>query len=111
MSSRMSEMSGQNPFTLSFGRKPEQYIARLVQTEEIVQDFLQDRPSSQVYMITGVRGSGKTVAGKGAAGVFASQIRGVCFIQDVRGINFRGRCMGTILLFSSCRLRKQRQSV
>lgn len=70
MSSRMSEMSGQNPFTLSFGRKPEQYIARLVQTEEIVQDFLQDRPASQVYMITGVRGSGKTVLMTGIAQEF-----------------------------------------
>lgn len=52
---------GQNPFSLSFGRKPAQYISRLVQTEEIIEDFQQDRPVSQVYMITGVRGAGKTV--------------------------------------------------
>lgn len=50
-----------NPFTLSFGKKPLEYIARLEQTSEITDTFQADIPSNQVYMITGVRGSGKTV--------------------------------------------------
>lgn len=50
-----------NPFTLSFGKKPVQYISRISQTNEIMDKFTAPEPSSQIYMITGVRGSGKTV--------------------------------------------------
>lgn len=50
-----------NPFTLSFGMEPNQYIARFSQTNEIIEAFTAENPSSYVYMITGIRGSGKTV--------------------------------------------------
>lgn len=50
-----------NPFTLSFGKKPLQYVSRISQTREIVAQFNDQTPSNQIYMITGVRGSGKTV--------------------------------------------------
>ena len=50
-----------NPFTLSFGKKPLQYISRISQTNEIIENFNTPTPSNQIYMITGVRGSGKTV--------------------------------------------------
>lgn len=50
-----------NPFTISFGRQPAQFISRPVETNEIIENFEQEPPSSQVYMLTGVRGSGKTV--------------------------------------------------
>ena len=50
-----------NPFTLSFGKRPLQFISRITQTNEIVENFRADTPSNQIYMITGVRGSGKTV--------------------------------------------------
>lgn len=50
-----------NPFTLSFGKSPEEYISRIEQTDEIVGTFCDERPSNQVFMLTGVRGSGKTV--------------------------------------------------
>ncbi len=50
-----------NPFTLSFGKKPSEFISRITQTNQILDDFNSDDPSSQVYMITGVRRSGKTV--------------------------------------------------
>ena len=50
-----------NPYTLLFGRAPEQYIQRAADTEMIIRDFSFDNPTEQVYMITGVRGSGKTV--------------------------------------------------
>lgn len=50
-----------NPFTLSFGKKPLQYISRISQTAEIIDNFNADEPSNHVYMLTGIRGSGKTV--------------------------------------------------
>ncbi len=50
-----------NPFTLTFGQQPTQYISRINQTNEIIETFIDEHPSSQVYMITGIRGSGKTV--------------------------------------------------
>lgn len=50
-----------NPFTLSFGKKPLQYISRISQTNEILENFNAPEPPNQIYMLTGVRGSGKTV--------------------------------------------------
>lgn len=50
-----------NPFNLTFGKEPAQMISRLSQTEEIMDSFTGDNPTQQIYMITGVRGSGKTV--------------------------------------------------
>ena len=50
-----------NPFTLAFGKEPKQYISRITQTNQIIDDFLSELPASPIYMITGVRGSGKTV--------------------------------------------------
>lgn len=50
-----------NPFTLSFGKKPLQYISRITQTAEIIENFTAAEPPNQIYMVTGVRGSGKTV--------------------------------------------------
>ena len=49
-----------NPFTLDFGKKPAQYISRISQTSEIITAFTGEE-SRHVYLITGVRGSGKTV--------------------------------------------------
>lgn len=50
-----------NPFTLSFGKKPLQYVSRISQTQEIIEKFNDTKPTEQIYMITGVRGAGKTV--------------------------------------------------
>ncbi|MDE7249446.1 MAG: ATP-binding protein, partial [Lachnospiraceae bacterium] len=49
-----------NPFTLSFGKKPQQYISRIAQTNEIIENFMAQEPPNQIYMLTGVRGSGQT---------------------------------------------------
>jgi primosomal protein N' len=51
----------QNPFSLSFGKEPISFIEREKQTSEIIGDFSDENPAYQVCMITGVRGSGKTV--------------------------------------------------
>ena len=50
-----------NPYTVSFGKKPKQFIDRSLSTYNILDMFLADEPSNQTYIITGVRGSGKTV--------------------------------------------------
>ena len=51
----------ENPYTLLFGVEPEQVISRLSQSSVIIDSFERDHPVQQVYMITGIRGCGKTV--------------------------------------------------
>ena len=50
-----------NPYSLTFGKQPESYISRLEQTNSIVEAFSGENPVSQAYIVTGIRGSGKTV--------------------------------------------------
>lgn len=50
-----------NPYTLTFGKEPTQQISRLLQTDTIIETFEEDPPSNQVFILSGVRGSGKTV--------------------------------------------------
>lgn len=51
----------QNPFTLTFGKSPLEPVERPVQTNEIIDTFTAEPVNQQMFMITGVRGSGKTV--------------------------------------------------
>ena len=55
-------MKGENPFTLTFGQKPVEFISRTDQIGKIINTFDMENPSNMVYMIAGVRGSGKTVS-------------------------------------------------
>ena len=50
-----------NPFNLTFGKEPSQMISRFSQLNTIMDSFTSDEVSQQIYMITGVRGCGKTV--------------------------------------------------
>ncbi len=50
-----------NPYTLSFGKQPYQSIPRIGEVNEVLEAFLNEPPTHQAYMITGVRGNGKTV--------------------------------------------------
>lgn len=54
-------MKGKNPFTLSFGRVPNEYIVRTNEEETIIDMFAEAPVTDQMYMLLGVRGSGKTV--------------------------------------------------
>ena len=49
-----------NPFNLMFGVLPKSYISRAEQEERVVTTFLNNSYGS-LYLVTGVRGSGKTV--------------------------------------------------
>jgi len=51
-----------NPFSLTFGKEPQSLILRNFQNSEIIEGFKEEPPTFQVCMITGVRGSGKTVS-------------------------------------------------
>lgn len=51
----------QNPFTLTFGKSPLEPVERPVQTKEIIDAFMAEQINQQMFIITGVRGSGKTV--------------------------------------------------
>ena len=62
-----------NPFSLSFGKKPLSLIDREYQKSEIIESFEGENPATQVYMITGLRGSGKTVMMTDIANHFRSQ--------------------------------------
>lgn len=50
-----------NPFSLSFGKKPEKFVSRPVQADEVVEAFTGEHIPSHAYMLVGVRGCGKTV--------------------------------------------------
>ena len=50
-----------NKFTVTFGQLPNSYINREHIAEKICNDFCLDFPLSRIYVISGVRGSGKTV--------------------------------------------------
>ena len=50
-----------NPFTLTFGIEPRTLIGKSNQFDSIKSNFLSDYPTTSTYLITGIRGAGKTV--------------------------------------------------
>ena len=50
-----------NPYNLIFGKEPLQVISRAAQMSEILESFSEEPASQQIFMITGIRGCGKTV--------------------------------------------------
>ena len=50
-----------NPFILTFGREPINFIPRVYFLQEVKDDFYSETHPNQAYMIAGVRGTGKTV--------------------------------------------------
>lgn len=50
-----------NPFDISFGKKPIEVISRFRLTKEITDTLTAEQITQQIYLLTGVRGSGKTV--------------------------------------------------
>lgn len=50
-----------NPFTLTFGKEPLSIINRDYEINEVYESFISPNPDSHTFLITGVRGSGKTV--------------------------------------------------
>ncbi len=54
-------MIKKNPYNTIFGKEPPQNISRATQMMEVLNSFEEEPPLQQIYMITGIRGCGKTV--------------------------------------------------
>lgn len=54
-------MEQHNPFTLTFGAQPPEYLERASHVKSLVKSITTTPPLSRSFLITGVRGSGKTV--------------------------------------------------
>lgn len=50
-----------NPYMLMFGQEPKQIISREKQARDIINEFNAKEQSQQCYMVSGLRGTGKTV--------------------------------------------------
>lgn len=50
-----------NPFILTFGREPINFIPRINYFQEVKDNFYSETRPNQAFMVTGVRGTGKTV--------------------------------------------------
>ncbi|WP_026658797.1 ATP-binding protein [Butyrivibrio sp. AC2005] len=54
-------MTERNPYAISFGRIPTQYISRNLLIDDIVDTLNSDVVEEQAFKLTGIRGTGKTV--------------------------------------------------
>lgn len=54
-------MSNRNPYAISFGRIPTQYISRSLIVDSILDSLESDIVEEQAFKLTGIRGTGKTV--------------------------------------------------
>ena len=54
-------MAGKNPFTVSFGRPPVEYVSRAQNHDRVMKTFTEMPVTDQIYIISGLRGTGKTV--------------------------------------------------
>lgn len=54
-------MVQKNPFSITFGRPPSEYIMRDAEYEMVMDTFTGEPITDQIFIITGVRGTGKTV--------------------------------------------------
>jgi len=52
----------ENPYSLVFGKMPNNYIDRELELNEIIETYSEEEPSIRAYALTGLRGCGKTVA-------------------------------------------------
>ena len=54
-------MAVKNPYTISFGKIPTKYLSRNFIIDSIAEEFGSDEPDEQIFKLTGIRGTGKTV--------------------------------------------------
>ena len=54
-------LTAKNPFTINFGKVPSQYINRDILVDEIIGELDSEEIQNQCFMLSGTRGSGKTV--------------------------------------------------
>lgn len=61
----------ENPFTLSFGNRPYRYVSRENDKNELAEKLMAKTPVARCFIISGVRGSGKTVMLTSLSSMFA----------------------------------------
>ncbi|MBR6381978.1 MAG: ATP-binding protein [Lachnospiraceae bacterium] len=54
-------MTERNPYVISFGKMPKQYIDRTILLDELTETLNADPIENSAFILTGIRGSGKTV--------------------------------------------------
>lgn len=59
-----NQTKASNPFTLSFGARPFEYIGREEDKKRMIQQIDSNPPSAHSFIITGVRGSGKQLCSR-----------------------------------------------
>lgn len=62
-----------NPYSINFGQIPDELVMRMQPVITVKESFVHDNPKQQIYMITGIRGSGKTVFLAETAGRIAEE--------------------------------------
>ena len=67
-----------NPFDITFGKEPYSIISRSEELKPIINSFKSSPSNSNVYILTGVRGSGKTVAMTGVSSYFKKENNWIC---------------------------------
>ena len=67
-----------NPFSINFGKEPYSIISRELELHEIYESFSSDTPNSNVYILSGIRGSGKTVAMTSISNYYKKQEKWIC---------------------------------
>lgn len=67
-----------NTFVTMFGKEPIHYISRENEIDKIYTDFNSASPLSQIYLITGIRGSGKTAFLTKTKRLFESNSEWIC---------------------------------
>ena len=55
-----STLTTGNPFSIMFGKTPQFAVDRAMPEQQIINEFTQDNPTQQIFLITGVRGCGKS---------------------------------------------------
>ncbi len=68
-------VTDRNPFNITFGKEPNELISRKTELEEIYNSLSFGEANNEVFIISGVRGCGKTVAMTTVSGFYKKQER------------------------------------
>lgn len=72
-------MTERNPYVISFGKIPTQYISRGILIDTIGESLESDIIEEQAYKLTGVKGTGKVDFSAGANTLWEKSIRQYAF--------------------------------
>lgn len=67
-----------NPFNINFGKEPFSIISRENELHDVYESFSSDYPFSNVFILTGTRGSGKTVAMTNISNYYKKEKNWIC---------------------------------